>query len=1049
MSDTISSLAQKLRPYWLRDATGGGVVVSGGGAMSAHALNGPYHTGTLDEAQAPWAVTDSEFAAHTGDPDAHHARQHLLANASGLGPDHTVSGAVAGYVLKATAANAARFMQLAHSDLGGVTADQHHAQVHNIVGSDHTLAGSAFQLVGATGTNTLGLLTPSSNPGAAAAILRTSSGGGLTLDTLTVTSNLFISGVADFGTNTLYEDATYLRVEGAKPFRFAQDVVSPNWSITTAGLLTAATATLATSVQTPLVTTISGDLTLSAADDILLNPTDKTVLPDGKIIQTDSFASGFAGNGMRLDQGVMDAGHTSFEVDNLTVRGILRVYELLIHQIRATNGSIFVSSTAKVAGVTSLGGGFYQLVTDGETAHGFLLNDIIRAQRFTGSGVYQSNGKVTNVIDLYKFNMVLVSGTVPAVGMEFVRLGNEDNTNRQGTIYLTADDSGAPFVDVVDGIASHADWNTAGKVKVRLGQLNGIFGAGKEYGLYAGQGTADTDKYLRLSGANAILNNIPLKMFRSGTQTVDISTTGDIWIGPSNANKKLIFDSATGDLTITGTVTATAGAIAQWSIASNVLSSTNMRLVSGAGARLEIGDYAGSSDNVAGLSTGSASGNVILWAGKPWSTRGAAPFVVTLDGALYAASANITGTVTASAGAIGGWTIGSNLISSTNARLVSGAGARLEVGTFTDANTAGVSTGSAAGNTVIWAGQTFSSRTSAPFRVTLAGTLYATDANIEGDIVADTGYIGGTGGWVIDTNNISSTSSGIKLTAGALGTARLEVGSAAGIASVTGSGQTVFWAGAAYGSRDSAVFKVDSSGLVTASNVILSGSLNISGTGATISGNLYAGSSAVRLAPDGQRMVLPNTTGISVPTSSSAIRWFPSIDGTHDYTKNYTGLVGYRHTGYNVVDMLYTSFVGSTDAATYAARMILQAGHQTGSDPATTYTDCRLEVIREAGAGQRVINAYCNTLWVEGGLSAQAITDRTPHFEGDALAALRGVKGKRGEIDHGSLPAFARRQLKKTDGSTEEGRDLGAMISILVAAVGQLQTRLEALERKV
>ena len=147
------------------------------------------------------------------------------------------------------------------------------------------------------------------------------------------------------------------------------------------------------------------------------------------------------------------------------------------------------------------------------------------------------------------------------------------------------------------------------------------------------------------------------------------------------------------------------------------------------------------------------------------------------------------------------------------------------------------------------------------------------------------------------------------------------------------------------------------------------------------------------------------------------------IGGTHDNTKNYTGLVGYRHTTYNTVDMLYTSFVGSTDAATYAARFILQAGHYDGA----TYTDTRLEIVREAGTGGKYVTAYCDTftasnnVYVTGNMSAQSITDRTPHYDGDGLAALRGVRGKRGQIDHSTLPNFARRQVTRQDGKTEDG----------------------------
>ena len=76
-----------------------------------------------------------------------------------------------------------------------------------------------------------------------------------------------------------------------------------------------------------------------------------------------------------------------------------------------------------------------------------------------------------------------------------------------------------------------------------------------------------------------------------------------------------------------------------------------------------------------------------------------------------------------------------------------------------------------------------------------------------------------------------------------------------------------------------------------------------------------------------------------------------------------------------------------------------------------------------------------------------SFTDRTPHYDGDALADLRAVRGdRRRGIDHSSLPAFARKQLRLKDGTAEEGRDLGAMISILTVAVQQLDARLDALE---
>ena len=68
----------------------------------------------------------------------HHARDHVLATNTGLGATHTISGAAAGQVLRASSASAAKFQQLAHADLGGVTANQHHAA---FTSADHAAIG--------------------------------------------------------------------------------------------------------------------------------------------------------------------------------------------------------------------------------------------------------------------------------------------------------------------------------------------------------------------------------------------------------------------------------------------------------------------------------------------------------------------------------------------------------------------------------------------------------------------------------------------------------------------------------------------------------------------------------------------------------------------------------------------------------------------------------------------------------------------------------------------------------------------------------------------
>ena len=63
--------------------------------------------------------------------------------------------------------------------------------------------------------------------------------------------------------------------------------------------------------------------------------------------QSDTFSTGLVGgSGFSIEK---DSNNEyDFELDNMIVRGTMRVYELLIQQIRATNGSIFVTSAAKV-----------------------------------------------------------------------------------------------------------------------------------------------------------------------------------------------------------------------------------------------------------------------------------------------------------------------------------------------------------------------------------------------------------------------------------------------------------------------------------------------------------------------------------------------------------------------------------------------------------------------------------------------------------------------------------------------------------------------------
>lgn len=151
---------RKLEPFIL-----GMISTAGGGAgpfaPTPHELNGAHHTGTLTTTQYPDAllrdgsrsltgnlsvgtgitIDGVDISAHVVDANAHHAQQHAL-----IGADHTATGLTAGYVVRASGATTFAFAQLQHSDLGGVSADQHHDHVTLDVNADTLLSLSTQQI---------------------------------------------------------------------------------------------------------------------------------------------------------------------------------------------------------------------------------------------------------------------------------------------------------------------------------------------------------------------------------------------------------------------------------------------------------------------------------------------------------------------------------------------------------------------------------------------------------------------------------------------------------------------------------------------------------------------------------------------------------------------------------------------------------------------------------------------------------------------------------------------------------------------------------------
>jgi hypothetical protein len=208
-----------------------------------------------------------------------------------------------------------------------------------------------------------------------------------------------------------------------------------------------------------------------------------------------NFTSGWTGSGFRLDYGVTNGGVSTLEIDDLWIRKTAHIYELLIQQIRATNGSVFVTAAGRVENVVSAN----VVELEDVTGHGIapLLEDdliIVQRVRLDSTTLVKLLVRKVTAVNGLEITMTAAQGGPTdtgsfEVGDDIIRFGNQYNTSRQGSLYLTSDDSNAPYLDVIDEVNSWAAWTNKTKLKVRLGKLTGleddVFGTLTDYGLYA------------------------------------------------------------------------------------------------------------------------------------------------------------------------------------------------------------------------------------------------------------------------------------------------------------------------------------------------------------------------------------------------------------------------------------------------------------------------------------------------------------------------------------------------------------------------------------
>lgn len=189
---------------------------------------------------------------------------------------------------------------------------------------------------------------------------------------------------------------------------------------------------------------------------------------------------------------------STMEVDDLTVRGTFRVFELVINQLRGENDNYVFAGMQKVDHVDIDTNTIYLDTNKGETYCPFREGDILRCQRFQGGDTvikrYDILVKEAQVGDVSsgedRVDYIVwenFDGDINdiAQGDVLCRIDNDRDPERKGIITTTSIGNGAPYIDVIYGLVT----NPKESLKVRLGKLDGIvnslFGELSGYGLYS------------------------------------------------------------------------------------------------------------------------------------------------------------------------------------------------------------------------------------------------------------------------------------------------------------------------------------------------------------------------------------------------------------------------------------------------------------------------------------------------------------------------------------------------------------------------------------
>ena len=249
------------------------------------------------------------------------------------------------------------------------------------------------------------------------------------------------------------------------------------------------------------------------------------------------------------------------EIDDINVRGKMRVYEFVISQLRGENDNVIFAGMMRVDHADPENNIIYLDTEKGVLYNPFRSGDILMVQRFGGLPSAENNYNVIKQYELrvkeaYVGNLSDGENRVDWIEVEkfvgdwndvverdvLTRVDSLTDSTRKGIVKVTTvDEIGAPYIDVVYGMKTNPETAT----KVRMGNLSGVRTRNNRdltgvWGLYAEGAVLENSTYYMENGQTVEQNFTIL----NGKLESEISTVkSDMSLEAGNILKNSSFGS--------------------------------------------------------------------------------------------------------------------------------------------------------------------------------------------------------------------------------------------------------------------------------------------------------------------------------------------------------------------------------------------------------------------------------------------------------------------------------------------------------------------------